>query len=193
MVRNNLDCKEVIKTLHSSPTERIGEHFKFLLNTMVESTEAFTQIERLMQHLKQYLWFLDYKLVKEVISKFASNKSAGLLEKVAAYESDVGDFRQTTSIAVFARSGYHDDDRHIPEHYTEMEIKHKLDPDQFTLMDLEDLQKCLRKALFQHEARLCILCHDLLQTRGGVTWLIPETLVPNLMAATGSSSRRTRF
>ncbi len=197
MVRKKVDCAYVIQTLHGCPTEQIGEHFKFLLNMMAESIETFRHIEQLNQYLKQYLWFCDYKIVREMISKFANDRSAGLMEKVYAYESEIEEFSQTTSIAVLSRSGYHEDDKEVPEHYTEMQVKHELDPERCTLKDLEDFQKRLGQKLCasmrQDYATCAMIFFKLEVDLGEVTWLIPEILVPNLMAATIEQKNRKFF
>ncbi len=189
--------EHIINHLLNTPPERIGEQFSVLFKNMTE----MPPIEQFMNRLKKHMQFLDYKLLKEMASAFTSDKNTNLLNKVKKYEMDVISFRQTVSISSFAKSGYcmckHGEE--VPSNFTPMQVSYKMDLDECTLEDLEELQRNLseqlglgftpayiRNAMILFKVELTRDCQY-------ITWLIPNEIAPHLMAAKVEPSNEQFF
>lgn len=194
LTEKHIEYKNIINHFLNTPPENIGEHFTVLFKNMAEKPPN-TQIDQFMNHLKKYMQFLDYKLLKEMAS-FASDKSDDLLKKVKKYEMDVIFFCQTVSISSFAKSGYCmcEHGEVVPSNFTPMQVRCEMDPDESTLEDLGKLQQRLSKQLGSDfmpayiRNAMILFKVELLRDSQYITWLIPDEIAPHLMAAKAEPS-----
>ena len=178
----------------SLPPERIGEHYNFLMQHMVQMT-TYPHIFQFMLKLNMYMQFMDYSLLKEIIVHFTKDSNPELLKKMERYEKDIESFCRSTTIAGFITNWTGEEK--VPEHFTTLQVKHKLDPNKCTLTDLEELRKKLgRKLGYCLKPRLIECAMIFLKVELGcvmVTWLVPVEILPHLMGAVMDEESRMFF
>ncbi len=196
-----VECEFLINHLLNIPPESIGEHFSVLFRNITEMSPNIP-IELFMSQLKKYMQFLDYKLLKEMVSAFSNKRSTDLLDRVKKYERDVILFCQATSISSLAKLGYcpYENSEAIPNNFTSMQVRYEADPDESTLKDLEELRRSLGKQfgsrltppymgsatiLFKVELEGDLHCI--------ITWLIPTESVHDFMQAIVEPSNSNFF
>ena len=182
-----MNCKDIIDHLLNTPPERIGEHFTVILKNMTQNIP----LDEFIIQMKKYMRFLDYKLLKEMASVLASNQFSELLNKVENYESDIISFCRTTSISSYAKSCpiLSSGSEAVPEHFIPIQVHHQLNPDVYTLRDLEEWRQSFSKGLKPGFApayigsAMILFKVELAKESQYITWLIPTEIVPYLMAA----------
>ena len=96
---------------------------------------------------------------------------------MAKYARDIEEFRQKTTITEFIRSGYLPmKDRSIPPRFKKITVEHAIDPDIYTLADLDHFRKDTYKAL---HLRLSDCAFQVFKIKHGsviVEWMLPEDL-----------------
>lgn len=134
----------------------------------------FHNLTEFFLHLNTYCWnFLEYHALKQLIVNTCSEK---LKEKVKSYVRDVQTFQQNTTITEFLKYRRHlAKKRPILERHKKLKMEHNIDPDLYTLAELEGLRMntCKHVKLSDFALQMysveskCIV----------VEWMIPEEIV----------------
>ena len=128
-------------------------------------------------YLNAHCWnFLEYHLLKQLIVNMCSEK---LKRKVKIYAEEVQNFQQNTTITEFLKYRRHmAKEKCIPDSYKKLKMKHNINPDSYTLADLEKVRRktCDHVKLSDFALQIysiepnCII----------VEWIIPEEVVEML-------------
>ena len=185
-----MECMHIINHLLDTPPENIGEHFTVVFKNMMEIPSNVT-INEFMNELNKYMQFLDYRLLKEMVSLFASDHHLDLLNKVKNYEMDVVSLCQTIPISSLAESHYLlcSNSEDVPDNFTPMQVRYKFDLDECTLDDLRKMQKKLSEQLgigftpAYIQNAMILFKVELAKDCQHITWIIPKEIAPHLMMA----------
>ena len=134
----------------------------------------FKNLTDFFVYLNARCWnFLEYHLLKQLIVNTCGEK---LKRKVKMYAEEVQNFQRNTTITEFLKYRRHmAKDKSIPESCRKLKMTHNIDPDSYTLADLEKLRKktCDHAKLSDFALQVySIKPHCIV-----VEWMIPEETV----------------
>ena len=144
------------------------------IRAIARRKRPFQNLTELFVYLNTRCWnFLEYHLLKQLIVNTCSEK---LKRKVKTYVEDVQNFQRNTTITEFLKYRRHmAKEKCIPESYKKLKMTHNINPDSYTLADLEKLRKktCDHVKLSDFALQMySIEPHCII-----VEWMIPEEIV----------------
>ena len=171
--KHNSRCVEILKDeLTSLPRSIAREHHKYV-TSLTKRKHPFTNLSLFFQHLNLYCWnFLEYQVLESLIE---GNCSEFLKDKMSRYAKDVEGFRQKTTITDFIKCGRHlVKKKSIPPRFKKITLEHAIDPDVYTLAELDAFRKDTLEAL---QLKLSECAFQVYRIKHGsviVKWMIPE-------------------
>jgi hypothetical protein len=133
-------CVEIVEdTLSSLPRSIAKEHHKYV-NSIIKRKHPFTNLSLFFTHLNLYCWnFLEYHVLESLIESECSEE---LREKMSTYARDIEKFRQKTTVSDFIKyARYLVKKRTIPLRLKKVTLEHAIDPDIYTLAELDAFRK----------------------------------------------------
>lgn len=126
-------------TLLSLPRSIAKEHHKYV-ESIIKRKRQFENLRIFFQHLNLYCWnFLEYHVLEYLIK---SECSEDLREKISKYAKDIETFRQKTTVSDFIKCARHlVKKRAIPPRFKKVTLEHAINPDIFTLAELDAFRK----------------------------------------------------
>ena len=171
--KHNSRCVEILKDeLTSLPSSIVKEHHKYVMQ-ISKRMRPFTNLTIFFEHLNLYCWnFFEYKVLENLIENKCSEE---LKERMSIYANDIEGFRQRTTITEFIKCGRHlVKKRAIPPRFRKITLEHAIDPDVYTLADLDHFRIDTYEAL---HLKLSQCAFQVYQVKYGcvvVKWMIPE-------------------
>ena len=149
------------------------EHLK-VISAIARRKKPFNNLTEFFAHLTVHCWnFFEYHPLKQLILNTCSVK---LKSEIKTYARDIQTFQKRTTIAEFIRCRRHlAKKRSIPKRFKKLANEHNIDPDNYSLADLESFRQdtCRQIKLSDFALQVysitskCIL----------VEWLIPDEIV----------------
>ena len=171
--KHNSRCVEILEDeLTSLPSSIAKEHRKYVMQ-IKKRIRPFTNLRDFFMHLNLYCWnFFEYKVLENLIE---CNCSEELKERMSIYANDIEGFRQRTTITEFIKCGRHlVKKRAIPPRFKKITLEHAIDPDVYTLAELDHFRIDTYEAL---HLKLSECAFQVYQIKHGcvvVKWMIPE-------------------
>ncbi len=151
------------------------DHFEFVqesLNT-ISKAEKFHEI---FLYLNLYWSFIDCNLLEYLISKFGSE---GLQAQMASYVADLVIFRNSTTVAQFAKHWSNvGSKKDPPPHFSELRAKLPDDPSSYTLEYVENLRIDFCREFFL--SRSALVLAGVNPGSVVVVWYVPSSITPRL-------------
>ena len=166
------DAVELVKDeLTAMPGQR--EHLT-AIKAIARRKRPFKNLTEFFAHLTAHCWnFFEYQPLKQLIVNTCSEK---LKQRVKVYARDIQAFQQNTTITEFLKYRRHlAKTRRIPDSFKKLKMEHNIEPDSYTLADLERLRMstCVHIKLSDFALQIysikpnCII----------VEWMIPEETI----------------
>lgn len=175
---NSRSVKVIKDDLTFLPVSIAREHQKYV--TQLNSrTRPFTNLTQFFRHLNLYCWnFFEYSVLENVID---SNCSDELKERMSAYARDIKNFRQRTTITEFIEcKKLPVKSRRIPPRFERVTMEHAIDPDVYTLADLDHFRKDTRESLHLKLSECAFQVYKIKHGCVIVKWMVPEDFVKPL-------------
>lgn len=147
------------------------------ITAIARRTKPFKNLTEFFAHLTAKCWnFFEYQLLKQLIFNTCSTK---LKQEMKVYARDVQEFQQRTTITEFLKYRPHlAKTRQIPKSFKKLTLEHAIDPDIYTLADLDSfrLDTCMHIKLSDFALQVykvtkkCII----------VEWIAPEEIIEHL-------------
>ena len=144
------------------------------IKAIARRKRSFHNLTEFFLHLNNYCWnFLEYHALKQLI---VHTCSVELNEKVKAYVRDIQTFQRNTTITAFLKyRRYLAKKKPVLEKHKKLKMEHNIDPDLYTLAELEGLRMntCIHVKLSDFALQMysveskCIV----------VEWIVPEEIV----------------
>ena len=166
------DAVELVKDeLTAIPGQR--EHLT-TFKAIARRKRPFKNLTEFFTHLTYHCWsFIEYQPLEHLIENTCSDK---LKERVKVYARDVQIFQENTTISEFLTyRGYLAKKRRIPESFKKFKTEHNIDPETYTLAELERLRKktCTHVKLSDFALQILTITTNCII----VEWMIPEEIV----------------
>ena len=170
--RKDVNAVELVKDeLTAIPGQR--EHLT-TFKAIARRKRPFNNLTEFFTHLNYHCWsFIEYQPLGHLIENTCGEK---LKERVRKYARDVQTFQENTTISEFlTHRGYLAKKRRIPESYRKFKTEHNIDPDSYTLADLEKLRKktCTHVKLSDFALQILTITANCII----VEWMFPEEIV----------------
>ena len=177
--RHELELKyssvEIIKEeLTVMPSVIMKEHQKFV-TAMTKRVKPFPSLTLFFQYLNLNCWnFFEYKVLSYLIKCNCSDK---LKAKMAQYECDMQDFQRTTTVNNFIKYGQPricPKPRSVPPRFKKLVLTKHIDPDTYTLAELDSVRMkiCSQLKLSECALQLYSMKHNCII----VKWIFPEEI-----------------
>ena len=176
---HNSRCVEIVEdNLSSLPRSIAMEHHKYV-SSIIKRKHPFTNLRLFFNHLNLYCWnFLEYHVLESLIESKCSKE---LREKMSGYARDVEKFRQKTTISDFIRCARHlVKKRTIPPHFKKVTLEHAVDPDVYTLAELDAFRKDTLESLHLKLSECAFQVYLIKHGCIIVKWMIPEDFAGSL-------------
>ena len=187
--------KEEFNTL---PCEIMQENHRFI-QTIVGNPKGiskYTNLTSLFQHIHLKCWnFFEYKVLEVLIN---NNCSEELKARMSDYVSDVRTFKEKTTIADFIKYAKRSPYGLVkkkgppPQTFRVLLTKHNIDPDTYTLLELEEFRSetgkrvCLTRTLSECAFQMYTAKYGSII----VEWIFPEELADPLVSFMDSDDGR---
>ena len=179
--RHELELKcnsvQIIKDkLTVMPSVIMKEHQKFV-TAMSKRVKPFPSLTLFFQYLNLNCWnFFEYKVLSYLIkyNRACSNK---LKTKMVRYERDMQDFKQTTTVKNFIKYGQPricPKPRSLPPRFKKLVLTKRIDPDTYTLTELDGIRMeiCSQLKLSECALQLYSIKYNCII----VEWIFPEEI-----------------
>lgn len=177
--RHELELKynsvQVIKDeLTVMPSVIMKEHQKFVM-AMSKRVKPFPSLTLFFQYLNLNCWnFFEYKVLSYLIK---CNCSDNLKTKMVRYEHDMQDFKQTTTVKNFIKYGQPricPKPRTLPPRFKKLVLTKCIDPDTYTLAELDGIRMkiCSQLKLSECALQLYSIKYNCII----VEWIFPEEI-----------------
>ena len=158
--------------------------------TKPKGVNRFTDLTNLFHSLHMYCWsFFEYKVLEVLINNNCSDK---LQERMSIYVSDIQTFKENTTISDFIKYAKQSPYGILvkkkcpapPQTFKILLTKHNIDPDTYTLIELEAFRSetgyrvCLHRTLSECAFQLYTAKHGSIV----IEWMFPEELADTLMS-----------
>ena len=178
MLQDDASVKDIFAHITARPAEEIEQHETFIRK--VAMNLGAYNIPLFVHELRKYIQFLDCKLLKEVVRKYAS---PDLLSRIERYEIAVDAFCKTTCITSFIQN--FNGQLKLPANFAELKAKFNLDPDKSTLHEIQERGRELwRRFTIAMSPRLydicCMVFHKVEKGCIYGVWIVPKRLVEDL-------------
>ena len=177
--RHNSRGVEIVEdNLSSLPRSIAKEHQKYV-NSVIKRKHPFTNLRRFFQHLNLYCWnFLEYHVLECLVE---SKCSKDLREKMSKYAKDIERFRQKTTVSDFIKCARHlVKKRMIPPRFKKVTLEYAINPDIFTLAELDAFRKDTLESLHLKLSECAFQVYRIKHGSVIVKWMIPEDFAGSL-------------
>ena len=177
--RHNSRCVEIVEDkLSSLPRSIAKEHHKYV-SSIIKRKRPFTNLRLFFEHLNLYCWnFLEYHVLESLIE---SKCGEDLREKMSKYAKDIERFRQKTTISDFIKCARHlVKKRPIPPRFKKVTLEHAVNPDVFTLAELDSFRKDTLESLHLKLSECAFQVYRIKHGSVIVKWMIPEDFAGTL-------------
>ena len=171
--KHNLRCVEILEDeLTSLPRSIAMEHHKYV-SSIIKRKHPFTNLRLFFEHLNLYCWnFLEYHVLESLIESKCSEE---LREKMSKYARDVEKFRRKTTISDFIKCARHlVKKRTIPPRFKKITMDHVINPDVYTLAELDAFRKDTLESLHLKLSECAFQVYRIKYGSIIVKWMIPE-------------------
>ena len=164
--------------LSSLPRSIAKEHHKYV-SSVIKRKHPFTNLRLFFNHLNLYCWnFLEYHVLESLIESKCSEE---LREKMSKYAKDIENFRRKTTVSDFIKCAHHlVKKKTIPSRFKKVTLEHAVDPDVYTLAELDAFRKdtleSLQLKLSECTFQVYLIKHGCIM----VKWMIPEDFAGSL-------------
>ena len=162
------------------PEPILKEHHNYVKSRF----KCFPSLTVFFRHLRLYFWnFFEYELLEHLIERECSEM---LNSKMVNYVSKVKSFQQRTILTEFIKCGHHlVKEKSIPPNFKDMVTEHSVDPDDYTLLEMEDFRKDLHRLLNMELSECALQMYTIECNRivVHVQWIFPEELTDTLVYA----------
>lgn len=152
------------------------EHEK-VISAIARRTKPFKNLTEFFTYLTVHCWnFFEYQPLMQLV---LNTCSVTLKQEVKTYKSDVEEFLQRTTISEFIKCRRHlARKRVIPKSFRKLTVEHTIDPDCYTLADLETfrLDTCRHVRLSDFALQIYTITAKCFI----VEWVIPNEIVEPL-------------
>eukprot|EP00731_Ephydatia_muelleri_P006276 Em0003g524a len=171
---NSLDIKKLKIRLTLLPTVMRKDHISFLMKHKQDIDHASSAIE-IITLLNWYWDWFNYGLLEHLVGKCGCNQTKQLMEQ---FVRDVNVFMENTKLADFM--GIWKGREEIPPGFSQLVVRHGLDPKQTTLCQVEQFRKdfCQHYSLHQ----VVLIFRSVRPGSVEVGWLIPSHVAEHLCA-----------
>ena len=177
--RHNSRCVEIVEDeLSSLPRSIAKEHQKYV-NSIIRRKHPFTNLRLFFKHLNLYCWnFLEYHVLESLIESKCGEE---LREKMSKYARDVEKYRQNTTISDFIKCACHlVKKRTIPPRFRKITMEHAINPDIYTLAELDTFRKDTLESLHLKLSECAFQVYRIKYGCVIVKWMIPEDFAGSL-------------
>ena len=156
------------------PSVIMKEHHK-CVTAIAKRVKPFPSLTLFFQYLNLNGWnFFEYKLLSYLIN---NNCSKNLKAEMASYEYDMRDFQQKTTVNNFIEYGRNRivlKERSVPPRFKKLILKKGIDPDSYTLAELDNFRQktCAQLKLSECALLLYSIKHNCII----VEWIFPEEI-----------------
>jgi hypothetical protein len=166
------DAVELVKDQLTAITGQ-REHLT-TFKAIARRKRPFKNLTEFFTHLNYHCWsFIEYQPLEDLIENTCSDK---LKERVQIYARDVQRFQENTTISEFLTHRRNlAKKRRIPDSFKKFKTEHNIDPDTYTLADLERLRKktCTHVKLSDFALQILTITTNCII----VEWMIAEEIV----------------
>ena len=177
--RHNSRGVEIVKdNLSSLPRSIAKEHHKYVIS-IIKRKHPFTNLTLFFEHLNLYCWnFLEYHVLENLIKSKCSEELRGEMSK---YAKDIERFRQKTTISDFIKCARHlVKKKTIPPRFKKVTLEHAINPDNYTLADLDAFRKDTLESLHLKLSECAFQVYRIKHGSVIVKWMIPEDFAGSL-------------
>ena len=177
--RHNSRCVEIVEDkLSSLPRSIAKEHHKYV-NSIIKRKRPFTNLRLFFEHLNLYCWnFLEYHVLESLIDSKCSEKLRG---KMSKYAKGIERFRQKTTVSDFIKCARHlVKKRPIPPRFKKVTLEHAINPDIYTLAELDAFRKDTLESLHLKLSECAFQVYRIKHGSVIVKWMIPEDFAGSL-------------
>ena len=177
--RHNSRGVEIVEDkLSSLPRSIAKEHQKYV-NSVIKRKHPFTNLRLFFEHLNLYCWnFLEYHVLESLIDSKCSEE---LREEMSKYAKGIERFRQKTTVSDFIKCARHlVKKRPIPPRFKKVTLEHAINPDIFTLAELDAFRKDTLESLHLKLSECAFQVYRIKHGCVIVKWMIPEDFAGSL-------------
>ena len=171
---NCLDIKILKLRLTFLPTVMRKDHISFLEKHTQDIAHASSVIEIIMLLNLYWDWF-NYGLLEHLVEKYGCNQTKQLMEQ---FVRDVNAFMENTKLGDFM--GIWKGREEVPPGFSQLVVRHGLDPKQTTLCQVEQFRKDFCRNFSLHQ--LVLFFSSVRYGSVEVVWLIPSHVAEHLCA-----------
>lgn len=161
------------------PSSIMKEHYKYV-TSISKRKKPFPNLSAFFQYLNLNCWnFFEYKLLKHVVDRFCS---VHLKADMSTYERDMQWFQRQTTVLNFINCMRHRHvlkKRSVPPRFKKLVFEHGIDPDSYTLADLDSFRSdtCLDLKLSECAFQVYLIRRNCII----VEWIFPEEITEELV------------
>jgi hypothetical protein len=177
--RHSLRCVEVVEdTLSTLPRSIAKEHHKYV-NSVIKRKHPFTDLRLFFEHLNLYCWnFLEYHVLENLIESKCGEE---LREKMSKYAKGIEVFQRKTTVSDFIKCARHlVKKRTIPPRFKKVTLEHSINPDNYTLAELDAFRKDTLESLHLKLSECAFQVYRIKHGSVIVKWMIPEDFAGSL-------------
>lgn len=169
----NSKCVEILKEQVTNLPSLIKKEHHNYVTQIIRRKRPFVNLRLFFEHLNLYCWnFFEYKVLEHLIE---SKCSVDLKYKMGRYARDIESFRQRTTITEFIKCGRHlVKKRTIPPRFKDITIEHAINPDNYTLAELDAFRIDTLEALHLKLSECAFQVYRIKYGSVVVQWMIPE-------------------
>lgn len=146
------------------------------MTSIIKRKQPFTDLRLFFEHLNMYCWnFLEYHVLESLIDSKCSEE---LRWKMSRYARGIEEFRKHTTISNFIKCARHlVKKRNIPPRFKKVTMEHAIDPDVYTLAELDAFRKDTLESLHLKLSECAFQVYRIKHGSVVVKWMIPEDFV----------------
>ena len=161
------------------PEPVLMEHHNYI-KSGIKGFRCFPNLTVFFRHLKLYFWnYFEYELLEYLIKQRGSEK---LKSEMANYTKSVKRFQQQTTLTEFI-SCERDlvRKKSIPPNFKDMVTEHSIDPDDYTLYEIENFRVDVHRLLSTDLSECAFQMYTITKCdRIVIQWIFPEELTEKL-------------
>ena len=182
MKENEVDAGQLRLSLVNLPVD-LGNKLEYSKKEIRDSLTAATPVDDIFVNISDHWDFLNYFLLEHIIDQHASEK---VKEKMAKYVGKIRYFRRTTNLLMFSKAHERIPGK-VDKQFRQMVTEHDMDWATATLEDIDKFRNDINSELSLSKFALYI--YKVTCGSVGITWLVPESLVPLIQKSIMPSSR----
>ena len=143
------------------------------MSQLTSRKRPFQNLNKLFDHLYLYCWnFFEYSALENLIQNKCSDE---LKEKMSRYAKEIKSFRRRTTITEFIKCQKLPLKRaSIPPRFIDVTMEHAINPDTYTLAELDHFRKDMYAALRYKLSDFAFQVYRIVHGSVIVQWMVPE-------------------